>query len=193
MLDKLFRVRNNLGMSKMRKILKTMMDRAGHNAHDIFRDTGIQPSTIYRFFSNPKGDLKAETVRKLARLYGITESQLRGDVPINGMETPPEQFELKDLLTLDEYRLMSNVKTMSDESRGVLYRLAEMLALAEPQADYRAFSCDDRRPTDRRIRDVFPNPQLRIGEARHKPPPAQRRLKNRNDRFTDSEKSSRTA
>lgn len=112
----------------MRTILKTMMDRAGDNAHDVFRKTGIQPSTIYRYFASDKSDLKPATVMKLARLYGVTESQLRGDVPIDGMETPPEQHELKDLLTLDEYRLMSNLKRMDEESRGVLYHLAEILA-----------------------------------------------------------------
>src|SRR5687768_18150110 len=162
-------------MSKMRTILRTLMDHAGHNAHDVFRQTGIQPSTIYRYFASNRSDLKSETVKKLARLYEVTESQLRGDVPIDGMDMPKEQLSLKDLLTLDEYRLMNNVKVMDNESRDILYRMAERLA--EPQAPY----CGQygRRMEDRR-RD-YPA-QLRITEnGFHESPPVQRRLKNNQD------------
>lgn len=155
------------------------MDRAGDNAHDIFRKTGIQPSTIYRYFSNPRSDLKPETTKKLARIYGVTESQLRGDVPIDGMDTPPEQLELKDLLTLDDYRLVKNIQFMDDESRGILYRLAEMLA--EPQAEYSSDPCD-RRHGDRRKNNVYPNAQLRISDELYNSPPVQRRLKNADHR-----------
>lgn len=163
-------------MSKMRTILKTMMDRAGDNAHGIFRKTGIHPSTIYRYFNNPKGSLEPETVKKLARIYGISESQLRGDVPIEGMDTPTEQLELKDLLTLDEFRLMSNVKSMDPASRDILFKLAE--TLAETQADYHAEQHDRRRDERRKI-DIYPNPQLRVEDMKLYPKPRQqRRLKN---------------
>lgn len=160
----------------MRTILKSMMDRAGDNAHAIFRKTGIHPSTIYRYFNNPKGSLEPETVRKLARIYGISESQLRGDVPIDGMETPAEKHELKDLLTLDEYRLMSNVQNMDPASRDILYRLAE--TLAEPPANYHADQHDRRRDERRKV-NIFPNPQSRVDDMKLYPKPQQqRRLKN---------------
>lgn len=192
-------MRNNKIMSNMRMILKTLMDRAGDNAHDIFRKTGIQPSTIYRYFQNEKSDLKSETVKKLARLYGITESQLRGDVPIEGMETPPEQLELKDLLTLDEYRHVNNLKCLDEDSRNIVFRMAEMLVLAEPQAPY-GFEENDRRNGDRRREDKFPNPQKRVsdklsvGDRLYARPQQKRRLKNNTDgRHLNGSNSSQTA
>lgn len=179
MLDKVFRTRNNSRMSKMRTILKTLMKNAGHNAHDIFREKGIHPSTIYRYFNNPKGNLEPGTVKKLAMLYGITESQLRGDVPIEGMEPPTEQLELKDLLTLDEYRLMVNVKGMDDHSRDILFQLAE--ALSMPQADYHA-NQNGRRREERRREDVSPNPKMRIGDKLWPKPQQKPRLKKHDGR-----------
>ena len=174
-------------MSKMRTILKALMDHAGHNAHDVFRRTGIQPSTIYRYFASNKSDLKPETTKKLARLYGITESQLRGDVPIDGMETPKEQLSLKDLLTLDEYRLMNNVKVMDSEAKDILYRIAERLA--EPQAVY--YGPYDRRLDDRRRANY--STQLRIAESEmYNPPLVQRRLKDQ-DEQKNGGKNTRTA
>lgn len=145
------------------------MEQSGHNPHSVFTETGVHPSTLYRFLGNPDGDLKPSTVRALARLYRITESQLRGDVPIEGMEMPREDLTLKELLTLDEYRLVNNVKMMDRESRGILYKLAERLC--EPESYYE----DSRDEEDRRQTDIYPNPQLRIGETRHKNQPIKRR------------------
>lgn len=115
-------------MQKMRTTLRTLMESAGHTAYDIQEKTGVQTSTIYRYFASDRSDLKSGTVIKLARLYNITESQLRGDVPIEGMEIPAEKSELKDLLTLDEYQFMSNIKNMDKEAREILYKLSSMLA-----------------------------------------------------------------
>ena len=163
-------VRNNASMSKMRKILSKLMESAGHTAYDIHQKAGVQPSTIYRYFASERSDLKPATAIKIARLYGITESQLRGDVPIEGLEIPPEKHELKELLPLDEYKFVSNVKRMDERTRDILYNLAEML-VAEPQAAYQSVS------TDRRKNDIYPNAQLRAGETRHKSNPTHRRRK----------------
>lgn len=146
------------------------MESAGHNSYDLYRKTGLQPSTIRRFLNGDSAHLKPDTVVRLARFYGITESQLRGDMPIAKMEVPREQHELEELLPLDEYRFLSKVKSMDDKARATLYYLAEML-VAEPQAVYQANS------GERRQKDVFPNPQLRAGESRYKSQPTQRRRK----------------
>ncbi len=156
-------------MSKMHTILRNLMEQSGHNPHSIFKETGVHPSTIYRFLGNPRGDLKPDTVRCIARLYRITESQLRGDVPIEGMEMPREDLTLKELLTLDEYRLINNIKAMPREDRGIIYKMAERLS--EPEAYYE----DSRDESDRRQTDIYPNPQLRLGESRHQNQPIKRR------------------
>lgn len=105
-----------------------MMESAGHTAYDIQEKTGVQTSTIYRYLASDRSDLKPTTVKKIATLYGLTESQVRGDVPIEGLEIPAEKPELKDLLTLDEYQFISNIKNMDKEAREILYKLSSMLA-----------------------------------------------------------------
>ena len=150
-------------MSKMRTILSKLMESAGHTAYDIQEKTGVQTSTIYRYLASDRSDLKPVTVKKIATLYGLTESQLRGDVPIEGMEIPAEKHELKELLPRDEYQFVSNVLHMTPQARAILHSLAEML-VAEPQAAYQP------EPAERRKTDVYPNAQLRVGERRHKSP-----------------------
>lgn len=156
-------MRNNRDMSKMRTILSKLMESAGHTAYDVHKKAGVQPSTLYRYFASDRSDLKPATVKKIATLYGLTESQLRGDVPIEGMEIPAEKHELRELLPRDEYQFVSNVTRMNPAARAILHSLAEML-VAEPQSEY------ENEPAERRIRDVYPNPQKRVGESRHKSP-----------------------
>lgn len=154
-------MRNNAHMSKMRKILGKLMESAGHTAYDIQEKTGVQTSTIYRYLASDRSDLKPTTVKKIAALYGLTESQLRGDVPIDGMEIPAEREELRELLPPDDYTFMSNVRRLRPEARAILHSFAEML-VAEPSADYQ------NEPAERRERDVYPNPGKRVGESRYK-------------------------
>lgn len=58
------------------------MARHGHNAYDLERLSGVPQPTIHRFLSGRHGDPRSSTLKKLADAYGVTESQLRGDVPI---------------------------------------------------------------------------------------------------------------
>ena len=146
-------------MSKMRTILKAKMAEAGHKPADIARKTGLQTSTITRYLNGHSAHLRTDTVIELAKLYGLTESQLRGDVPIEGVDT--SQPELKDLLPLDEYTFVSNVKRLPPAARAILHSFAEML-VAEPKPAYQ------NEPAERRQRDTYPNAQLRAGESRHK-------------------------
>lgn len=167
-------------MSNMRTILKNLMESEGHNSYDVFRKTGVQPSTISKYMSGAQQDLRPSTVVKLAALYGITESQLRGDVPIDGMEIKVPNPILKELLPLDEYEFVTKVKSMNKEARGVLYSLADML-VAEQKAEYNA---------DRRQKDEYPNPQQRLGESRNKALPIKSRKKTSDARRYYVQKSS---
>lgn len=108
------------------------MKKAGHTPYDIERMTGLPAATTYRFLNGDIKQPREDSIKAWTKVYGLTESQLRGDAPIEGMEAPAEKPELKDLLTLDEYKHMSNIKSMNKEARSILYRLAEMLV--EPQA-----------------------------------------------------------
>lgn len=159
-------------MSKLRANLKMLMEKAGHNAYYIADKTGIPASTTYRFLRGVQDDPRSDTVKKWAMVYNLTESQLRGDMPIDGIETPKEN-DLSELLTLEELKLVNNVKSMGDEAKSVLYRLAEMLA--ESRSISLADS-SDRRHGERRQRNSFPNPQSRATDIRYKSPPRQRHV-----------------
>lgn len=167
-------------METMREILKKLMKKAGHTPYDIERISGLPAATTYRFLSGKITQPNDETLKAWARVYGVTEGQLRGFSPISGVEANPEKAELKDLLPLEEYNHVRLIRSLPDDSRNVLYKMAAMLA--EPRAVYCA---------DRRGEDVTPNPQRRVGEVRYKAPPVQRRIKS-NDRF-DSRKTSQSA
>ena len=160
-IDNVFRMRNNGYMSKMKTNLVWLMQSAGHKAYDVARKTGIHQTTIYRFLQNPHGELKSETVQKLAWLYGVTEGQLRGYTPIEGMQMPQEVIELEEHLSTDECHLIANMRNLSDDARGIICRLTEILAVAEPEAAYH------NEFRDRRRQNISPNRQLRRGESRY--------------------------
>jgi hypothetical protein len=156
-------------MDKMRVILKGLMDRAGHNAYDIQKECGVNQSTTFRFITGLSGEPRPSTVRKWARLYNLTESQLRGDMPIDGIQLPPEKQELKNLVTPSEYRLLANMKKLDGEARGILHRLTEMLADAPKTGQNGAI--------DDPVGKNEPNNQLRVGEVRYRSPPKKSRIK----------------
>lgn len=158
-------------MSKMRTILKSLMDKAGDTPYDIHEKTGIQPSTTYRFLTGNHGDPKSSTVRKWAALYGVTESQLRGDAPIDGLDVAPVSRELSDLLTLEECNHVSNLKNIKEPARGILLRLAEIL-VEEPQEKRGEIS-----PVAESRKTAITNNPLRASEDLYKAPPKKKRLK----------------
>lgn len=141
-------------MEKMRTILKKLMDRAGHNPYYIERETGLPAATTYRFLKGDIDQPKVASIRAWASVYGVTEGQLRGDVPIPEIDVPAEKPELKDLLPLDEYKHVALVKRMDKETRAILYSLAERLAA----------NTQDRRREERRKDEISPNNQFRFGE-----------------------------
>lgn len=170
----MFQLRNNIEiMSKMRTILTNLMESKGHKPYDLHQISGVHPTTTYRYLKGV-GELSPATVKKIARAYGITESQLRGDVPIEGMTMPKERLELKDLLTLNEYRHLCDIRSMDEETRDAIYKLTESAVAANQSKRESGF-------VDRRTHDVYPNDQLRVGDNLHRAPPSKRNLRRSSD------------
>lgn len=156
-------------MSKMRIILKKLMDAAGDNANDIEKRVGVPRNTTGRFLRGMIGEPRSSTVQKWASVYNVTESQLRGDVEIEGMGKPRE--ELRNILTLEEYKHFVNIKKMSDDKRDILYRLSSVLAESVHSAS--SLEC----VTERRSEVKSPNNQLRAGETFYQSPPRKKRMR----------------
>ncbi len=152
-------------MEKMRAILKQFMDRAGDNAYDVHRKSGVPQTTTFRFLKGTYKYPTPPTVQKWARLYGITESQLRGDMPIDGIEVPSEPKELKDILPPEEYKLVSYIKKMDPKARCAVFELFEILANKPDNASSNP-------PVTERRKSVVSekNQHLRAGEMHYSPP-----------------------
>lgn len=81
---------------RMRDILNELMSRKGDTPTSLSKRTGVPQPTIHRFMNGKVRDMKSENAIKIAVSgYGITESQLRGDVPIEwlNIELPTSSTE----------------------------------------------------------------------------------------------------
>lgn len=167
-IDKVMRLRNTRVMKKMRAILKLLMERDRDNPYDVQRKSGVGQTTTFRFLEGSISSPTYSTVRKWARAYGVTESQLRGESPIDGVNVPDDPVELKDILPPEELKLLSNIKRMKPEARGAVIGLAEMLA-QNPDALYECEGGGDRRKSVVSEK----NQHLRAGDRVHFSQPQQ--------------------
>jgi transcriptional regulator with XRE-family HTH domain len=80
-------------MSDSRKILKALMVQHGHSGHRLENLSGVPSATTNRFLRGEHKEPTGATFRKWAKVYGITETQLRGYEPIQGVLLPAEPKE----------------------------------------------------------------------------------------------------
>ena len=102
------RLRILIFMEKMRKILQELMSASGDNAHTLAEKSKVTQPTIHRFLAGNHQDPRSATVSKLAKAYGITESQLRGDSQISLIKTDPKEFAeiLNDLRIMTQHDVL---------------------------------------------------------------------------------------
>lgn len=67
------------------------MNKNGDDAYTLQEKSGVPQPTTQRFLSKKHKSANAETVKKWAGAYHVTESQLRGDLPIEGLTYPADQ------------------------------------------------------------------------------------------------------
>ena len=120
-------------MSQIRKILKTLMEKKGHTGHALEALSGVPSATIYRFLRGKHHNPNPDTVRKWAGAYGITESQMRGDVPINWLgplcpDSTPSRNPV-EFLTLEERKTLKIMRKIRAESRKTWIKMGIELSL----------------------------------------------------------------
>lgn len=150
----------------MRKNLIELMARAGDTPYDVQRKIGVPRTTTWRFVSGGQNEPRNATIKKWAKLYNVSESQLRGDVPIDRIPVISEPQELKDLMRPEEYDHLSNIKKINPVVRGLLFKLSSVLADGS-QSDNSGSRNDE----------MLPNSQLRTRGVRYKSPPKKSRIK----------------
>lgn len=117
-------------MLYMRQILKDLMEKNGHTGHSLYELSGVPSATTYRFLTGSHGEPRSTTVRRWARVYNITERQLRGDEPIEGLtvENPGQQpMTLESVLTNDELAAIEGMRQLDKETRRSWLRLTKLL------------------------------------------------------------------
>ncbi len=62
-----------------------LMANHGDDAYSLAEKSGVPQPTTHRFLSGKHGDPRSSTVKKWASAYGITESELRGDLLAGGI------------------------------------------------------------------------------------------------------------
>lgn len=114
----------------MRKILKKLMEKNGHTGHSLYELSGVPPATTYRFLNGFIGEPRSSTVRRWARVYNLTEAQLYGHEPIDGVvvENPgQEPMTLESVLTRDELAAIDGMRRLDKETRRSWLRITKLL------------------------------------------------------------------
>jgi transcriptional regulator with XRE-family HTH domain len=110
-------------MADMRKILTSLMEKSGDTASTLAKKSGVPQPTIYRFLNGETDDPRSSVVKKWAVVYGLSESQLRGDVPLPGHPNGIPHAET------DEFRrqLLMFYGGMSQRHQDLLVMIANQL------------------------------------------------------------------
>jgi len=136
----------------MRQILKALMESKGHTGHSLYELSGVPSATTYRFLTGSHGEPRSSTIRRWARVYGVTEAQLRGSEPIVDLnvENPGEQpLTLESVLTQDELAAIEGMRGLDKETRRSWLKLTKLLC-KNTQAIPRQKAGDQRTTPDRR-------------------------------------------
>jgi hypothetical protein len=119
-------------MVKMRKILKSLMDSKGHTGHSLYELSGVPAPTTYRFLNGYIGEPRQETILRWARVYGVSEAQMRGIEPINDLmvDRPSQQPMLgaESVLTRDELALIEGLRSLDKETRRAWVKIGKALS-----------------------------------------------------------------
>lgn len=118
-------------MVYMRKILKSLMDSKGHTGHSLYELSGVPAPTTYRFLNGYIGEPRQETILRWARVYGVSEAQMRGIEPIKDlMVDRPSQPMLgaESVLTRDELALIEGLRSLDKETRRAWVKIGKALS-----------------------------------------------------------------
>lgn len=102
---------------KLRDILKALMGFAGDDAYTLQEKSKVPQPTTQRFLSGSHGEPRSSTVQKWALAYGITESQLRGDVPLppryKSLGFPTDENSIGGSISEEEQRVLDLFRSMN--------------------------------------------------------------------------------
>lgn len=128
-------------MYPMRKILQELMDSNNLNGDDLHRLSGVSGPTTTRFLTGRIAEPKSGTVCRWAKVFGITEAQLRGLEPIDGIlvESPGKApIKLENVLTREELATIENMRALDKSTRQAWIEIGKQLCRTERTAEISA-------------------------------------------------------
>ncbi len=118
----------------MRQKLQQLMESAGHTGHSLYELSGVPAPTTYRFLNGEIGEPRSATVRRWARVYGLTEDQLRGSGAIDGVTLLPQEatvIRLESVLTRDELAAIEGMRKLPRDTRRAWLKIGRELVRAD--------------------------------------------------------------
>ncbi|HRX70981.1 MAG: helix-turn-helix transcriptional regulator [Candidatus Competibacteraceae bacterium] len=118
-------------MPTVSQILSTLMDRAGLTDNELSDRVGVPQPTISRIRNGAIRDPRDSTLRPLAQYFGLSVSQLRGDMPLPADRMKVAANEEVTEVSADALRLAMAIEALTSEERGALQTLVD--ALSQPK------------------------------------------------------------
>lgn len=115
----------------MLEILEQLMKIHRDTQTSLADKSGVPQATIQRFLKGTHESLSQDNVKKIAKSYGVTESQLRGDIEIDMIEIKERPILDISKSPLERVKFMKEINEMDDDefqSTIALYRAAKAIS-----------------------------------------------------------------
>lgn len=145
----------------MRQILKSLMNSKGHTGHSLYELSGVPSATTYRFLTGSHGDPRSGTVRRWARVYGISEAQMRGIEPIEHIsieKVDETSMTLESVLTREELKAIEGMRGLDKDLRRARLKIGTALCTIAAKPERRS-----------KTEEIAPDSERRNGERRSNP------------------------
>jgi len=109
------------------------MDSKGHTGHSLYELSGVPAPTTYRFLNGYIKEPKQETILRWARVYGVSEAQMRGIEPITDRDLIVDRnshptLGAESVLTRDELSLIEGLRSLDKETRRAWVRIGKAIS-----------------------------------------------------------------
>ena len=115
-------------MPTVSEILMKLMSRQGLTDNELADRVGIPQPTISRIRNGDSRDPRDSTLRPLAQYFGLSVSQLRGDVPLPADRVKVAANDEVTEVSADVLRLAMAIEALTSDERGALQTLVDALS-----------------------------------------------------------------
>jgi len=115
-------------MPTVSEILMKLMSRQGLTDNELADRVGIPQPTISRIRNGDSRDPRDSTLRPLAQYFGLSVSQLRGDVPLPADRVKVAANDEVTEVSAEVLRLAMAIEALTSDERGALQTLVDALS-----------------------------------------------------------------